>query len=120
MLRYHPDRAPRGREGEFLERAKAINAARDWMLSNPGSWRVETSVASPLEPQVMRRRASSVSYTVRSTPTTVASETAGPSRSWSPMRWVLWAVGIYFGVLLFAILGWLLTGPIPAILEILR
>lgn len=41
MKRYHPDRAPRGRENEFLRRTQSINAAREWMLGHPSSWRVE-------------------------------------------------------------------------------
>ncbi len=53
MKRYHPDRAPGGREREFLLRAQELNAAREWLLLHPASWVAQAPFASiELEPEM--------------------------------------------------------------------
>lgn len=95
MLRYHPDRAPRGREGEFLERAKDLNTAREWLLASPSSWRAEVPAAPMVQPPLTMMDSSSVSAPV-------ASSRPGVS-------WVMFAVALYLGLLAFAIVGWTLS-----------
>ncbi len=96
LKRYHPDRAPRGREGEFLERAKDLNAAREWLLASPSSWRVEVPAAPMVQPPLARRESSAMSIPVAASPR-------------SGTSWVMTALGLYLGTLALAILGWILS-----------
>lgn len=129
IKRYHPDRAPRGRESEFLRRAQALNAAREWMLSHRGAWAIEAPAAPVAQPSVMRNdihHARTATYAppvyevpiyTRGKPSEVASS---PRRS--GMSWVGWVLAIYLGLLAFAVIGWLLTtliAVLPGILAIL-
>lgn len=112
MRRWHPDRAPRGNEDIYLERAKELNAAREWLLAHPTSWRAETPMVPATHPQA--RRAED-----RSAPVPPMSAPVAASHPRSGMSWVGVVVAVYFGLLAFSIVGWLLTGMLPAVLSIL-
>lgn len=96
MKRCHPDRAPWGREGEFLERAKDLNAARAWLLKNPSSWKLQVPVASPTQPGVAMRESGAIGTSQQATRRSATS-------------WVMVAMGLYVGLLAFAVVGWVLS-----------
>ena len=107
MLRYHPDRAPRGRETEFLERAKELNLAREWLLLHPECWRVETAVptTSPTPEAAVARRVPSSS---------IESKSVGWAQGIA--SWATVAIVIYLGLLAFAILGWVASTALSLVL----
>ena len=126
MKRYHPDRAPRGSENEFLRRAQDINAAREWMLSHRGAWTVDAPAAPVVQPSVMGNdihHAQTATYAPPAYEVPVytrgkSSAVASPPRR-SGMSWVRVAVAIYLGLLAFAVIGWLITAAIAALPGIL-
>lgn len=128
MLRYHPDRAPRGRENEFLRRAQELNAAREWMLSHPSSWVVELPDAPAAQAQVMRSESLSTPTWMprnpvppRSAPVAVVPKTrnVGERMDGGVGNLVGIAIVLYLLVLAFAIIGWLLTALLPAVMRVL-
>jgi len=117
IRRWHPDRAPRGREAEFLERTIQLNGAREWMLAHPSFWRVERSTPAVIQAPAMRVEA----------PRTPTVEPVAPQAStrrqsfdvvrgfdvvdvlaagWRMLKFI---VIVYLVVLGLAIAGWLLT-----------
>jgi hypothetical protein len=122
MKRYHPDRAPRGSEIEFLRRAQALNAAREWLLEHPSSWTVETPVAQggvPSVEPIQATRPAAYAPPIHARGKPVA---APPPRVRMAGGWAFAVLVLYLGLLAFAVVGWLITTLIevlPGILAIL-
>ena len=133
ILRYHPDHAPAGMRGQYEDRAKRINAARDELLHHrrrhtaaprPAAspprpqQRAPTTSASPPSYSAAAPHASQVPApgpTARTVTPGVSAKPVGRDPVSSGFGFVFWAVAIYFGLLAFAVLGWLVTA-LPVIL----
>lgn len=110
VKRWHPDRAPLGREEFFSERMKRVNLARDYLLAHPECW-----VKVKSEP-VISHVSSAVDCSTFGDQ--VLKKDEAPERSRGFLEWtihiittlVAWAVMLYVGLFLFALAGWIITG----------
>lgn len=140
ILECHPDRAPANARGQFEERAKRINAARDELLyrrqrparssrpaSSPSRPSAATYTAATTDPPPSSAAAARERQAPTQKPTpapktshVTARHSGGQYLAASIFLALKWAVILYFLVLAFAILGWLLTEVLPAILAVLE
>jgi hypothetical protein len=115
LRRCHPDLAPRSREREFLEKAKRVNVARDWLLEHPSCWVQERPhPAVAVRPPIPAcRPADTRNETPQVRPSAMKKRGRGGDALGGATRAVVLlieaAVILYFALLAFAIAGWVIT-----------